>query len=462
MNGGSNEERLNGTFFLRQTQQEVIVVVANYRLSVFGFLGGSELRDSSASGTTGNWGMLDQRMAMQWTHDHIAAFGGDPDQVMIFGESAGAGSVANHLVRKASMPLYASAAAESGAFAEWIANPEPWAQAQYDTLLQLTDCTNATCLRGLTADAVKAAAPKAGGTASPVPLQGFPSQLRCVWAPVIDGVELEAHPATMARAGEHANVPFLLGSNRDEGASFIGGNCPKKATLEDFNNYLLHHLQLNASAAAAASQLYNPSAYNDTACCSKYFWAASRALGDLTMTCASLNAANWWVTGSGYDLKSGSSSVKGKDQSRPSSGTSLLRGFDTSAPSDSSATPPVFKYFFQHAPDEKESGNEFAYHSADIRYVWHVDPLLDPADGGTQVANYMNAYWANFASTANPNEGPLAAADLPTWPVFDASSQMTLHIGDNVTGTYPASSHVEKCAFWQQVGYLPGAGTVGS
>ena len=72
---------------------DAIVIVANYRLGVLGFLGSEELRELSPDNSTGNTGMQDQRMALQWIQDNIAAFYGDRERVMIFGESSGAGCV---------------------------------------------------------------------------------------------------------------------------------------------------------------------------------------------------------------------------------------------------------------------------------------------------------------------------------------------------------------------------------
>ena len=101
---------------------QVIVVTSNYRLNIFGFLAAEELRarDASGAGSTGNYGIQDQRAAMMWTKKNIASFGGDPDRVFIVGQSAGADSVSQHLVRPKSWGLFSSAGMESGAFYDGV------------------------------------------------------------------------------------------------------------------------------------------------------------------------------------------------------------------------------------------------------------------------------------------------------------------------------------------------------
>ena len=89
----------------------VVVVSMNYRLGLFGFFAHPDL---AAEGSAGNQGLLDQRMAMQWVHDNIAAFGGDPAQVTIFGESAGSQDVCFHVASPGSAPLFHRAIGESG------------------------------------------------------------------------------------------------------------------------------------------------------------------------------------------------------------------------------------------------------------------------------------------------------------------------------------------------------------
>ena len=93
--------------------QDAVVVATNYRLGPLGFLALPALQRES-NGSVGNWGMLDQRQALEWTRDNIARFGGDPDAVTLFGESAGAMSVCWHLAADASRGLFSRAILESG------------------------------------------------------------------------------------------------------------------------------------------------------------------------------------------------------------------------------------------------------------------------------------------------------------------------------------------------------------
>ena len=100
-----------------------VVVTMSYRVGIFGFLGPDEMRSRDPEGMTGNYGLLDQRMAMQWVKQNIAAFKGDPDRVMIFGQSAGAASTSIHTVSPKSWPFFNKAGMNSGAYSTWAAAP---------------------------------------------------------------------------------------------------------------------------------------------------------------------------------------------------------------------------------------------------------------------------------------------------------------------------------------------------
>ena len=103
----------NGRGIVDTTAGHVVIFV-NYRISALGFLGSDELAADSSDGSTGNYGLQDQRQALFWARENIAAFGGDPTNVMIFGESAGAWSVQDHVLMKKSAGLFQGAIMESG------------------------------------------------------------------------------------------------------------------------------------------------------------------------------------------------------------------------------------------------------------------------------------------------------------------------------------------------------------
>ena len=110
--GSSSEARQDGT---RLAQHGLVVVSMNYRLGVFGFLVHPELAKESGRNSAGNYGLLDQLAALDWVHDNIAAFGGDPNNVTIFGESAGSFSVSAQMASPLAKGRFQRAIGESGA-----------------------------------------------------------------------------------------------------------------------------------------------------------------------------------------------------------------------------------------------------------------------------------------------------------------------------------------------------------
>jgi len=94
--GGSSFYEYDGEYLIAGTG-DVVLFSSNYRLGPFGFMGSQELKGDAADGSTGNFGLQDQRAAMAWVKANAASFGVDPNRIMIFGQSAGAGSVAAHL-----------------------------------------------------------------------------------------------------------------------------------------------------------------------------------------------------------------------------------------------------------------------------------------------------------------------------------------------------------------------------
>lgn len=133
----------------------VIFVAVNYRLSGFGWLAGKELQ---AEGST-NLGLKDQRKGLEWVAENIAAFGGDPEKVTIWGESAGAISVFDHMIVNSGdntyngKPLFRGAISDSGSIVPAVDVDHPKAQAVYDTVVNAAGCSGSSdslaCLRSL-------------------------------------------------------------------------------------------------------------------------------------------------------------------------------------------------------------------------------------------------------------------------------------------------------------------------
>jgi para-nitrobenzyl esterase len=204
--------------------KDVILVAANYRLNVFGYLAGDELLAESADKSVGNYGFQDQRAAMRWVRDEIAHFGGDPAQVTIFGESAGGGSVSNHLVSPRSRGLFARAAIQSGSFASWTAQPYNISRTRLPQVARNLGCAGSTgpalltCLRAVNETSLLAAD------------RGL-TEAFLEWGPVIDGVEVVDDPRALAAAGALAPVPVLMGFNADEGTLFNDAPTDLNASL---------------------------------------------------------------------------------------------------------------------------------------------------------------------------------------------------------------------------------------
>ena len=133
---------------------------------------------------------------MTWTREHIAAFGGNPEDVTIFGESAGGNSVINHLAQEASFGLYTKAVVESGAYNLGARNMSA-AQAGFVGLLGSAQCSDLDCLLAADATAIESA----GGHGTAPAVSGG----RNGWGPVVDGVSLKAAPIELIHAKQYNN-----------------------------------------------------------------------------------------------------------------------------------------------------------------------------------------------------------------------------------------------------------------
>lgn len=245
--------------------RDVVIVTANYRLNVFGFLAHSLLAGEEAPYPySGNQGLLDQRAAMEWVRDNIAAFGGDPDNVTIFGESAGSGDVCLHVVAPGSRGLFHRAISESGGCTNYRRSAAE-AEADADRVIAAVGCDAAedvlACMRRVP---VSELLPVSAG-----------------FGPVIDGDFLPNQPRQRFADGDYAKVPYILGSTADEGTIFFLGVAP--VTSESEYLAALHDRYGDAADEIAAAY---PAASFPTP-----QDALARAFGDGALVCSTYDSA---------------------------------------------------------------------------------------------------------------------------------------------------------------------------
>jgi len=195
------------------TRGNVILVTINYRLGPFGFVHLSPFHEALSS----NVGLLDQIAALTWVKDNIAAFGGDPDRVTVFGESAGSMSIAALLAMPAAKGLFHQAIMQSGASQ---ALPAGQAQQIADGLLQELGVTadGLEQLETMTAEQIFEAGERLKKRIGP--------GVNMIFQPVVEPDTLPLEPLQAVQAGSAASVPLLIGTNLDEGALFFRPNSP--------------------------------------------------------------------------------------------------------------------------------------------------------------------------------------------------------------------------------------------
>ncbi|KAI0527973.1 alpha/beta-hydrolase [Xylaria bambusicola] len=207
--GSTADPQYNLSGIVRVSQeigQPVMAVSMNYRLGQWGFLQTAQVFAEGSS----NAGLLDQRLAFHWIHENIAAFGGDPDKVVLWGESAGAQSIAYHLFAYGGRDdkLFRGAILESGGPTGAQVESLSWYNSAVKNLTRSVGCWGTSdqlaCLREVDQETLFAAHPSV------------------VWNPLLDGDFLTGYPSQLMQEGKYVKVPILLGANTDEGFAISG------------------------------------------------------------------------------------------------------------------------------------------------------------------------------------------------------------------------------------------------
>ncbi|KAI4615642.1 hypothetical protein J4E80_006058 [Alternaria sp. BMP 0032] len=225
----------------------IVFVAVNYRVGGFGFMPGKEvLADGSA-----NLGLLDQRLGLQWVADNIAAFGGDPEKVTIWGESAGAISVLDQMMlydgdnNYNGKPLFRAGIMNSGSIVPADPVDCPKGQAIYDRVVEAAGCASSAntlaCLRTVPYTKFLNAANTVPG------ILGY-FTVNLSYLPRPDGKALSDSPDALVKAGKYAKVPFIVGDQEDEGTLF-GLFTSNLTTTKEVTTYLSTIFFQNASPA---------------------------------------------------------------------------------------------------------------------------------------------------------------------------------------------------------------------
>lgn len=335
-------------------QHGVILVTANYRLGVFGFLAHPELTSESAHHSSGNYGLWDQIAALRWVHDNIANFGGDPNNVTLFGQSAGAQDASMLMASPLAKGLFHKAIVQSGSGINPMILPLSGAERDGEKI--------ASAVKAPTGGAIKymrqLSAPDlltAVGTRDPA--------ARPLIGPDIDGWVIPKSPAEVFATKQQAPIPMIIGVTAREFNMSGGVDAARgmiKGVAGDFAPQVLAAYGLGEGGMGTNDPLYGP--------------PENQWFSDVLFRCP-VTTQSLWHTAAGHA---------------------------------------TYQYQLEKAIPGQEKGG--AVHSADLPYVFGYYPRTGNISGNFsdidyKLADLIESYWTNFAKTGNPN-GP----KLPNWP----------------------------------------------
>ena len=383
-----------------------VVVTINYRLNVFGFLAHPALSAESPNGASGNYGVMDMVAGLEWVRDNVAAFGGDPDRVTIFGESAGGGAVMSVMVVPQAAGLFHGAIAQSNWINGWdrpLDEADRGWEAAETQGLRVAEALGATGGDALAAMRAASAAEvlEASNADAGSPFGGDGN----VWAPNVDGWVIPDDPLAMYRTGRQHDVPLITGLNGNEGSLFTQG-----MDIADAEAFADHVRNVYPDLADRMLAHYDASSPD----------AAKAAIDKLI-----------------HDLY-------------------FAGPVRAHAEAHGGVSSSAWLYQFTHEPPTSWGQTLGSHHAAELVYVF--GSLTRQEQGGEsplglstvgaytdtdmRLSETMRGYWVQFAATGDPNRD-----DLPAWPAFTPETDQHLELSSVVA---PGSGvDVAGAALWE-------------
>ncbi len=371
---------------------EVVVVTINYRLGSFGFLAHPGFKAEDPNGAVGGYGILDMVAALEWVHDNVGNFGGDPGAVTIFGESAGAWAVCNLMASPLGKGLFHKAIMESQGCEASATLEEGYQQAAAISNALGCGADDVACLRAVPAKKLmKAASENVDG----------------LWnlLPNPDGYLMTDTPLAMIKAGNYNRVPLLAGHNRNE-ADLLTYFMPKlyAARPAGYEKIRLKSIPLTDEEAKELVGLYPLADYEG-----KVRKAYGQIVSDALVSCPTYSAV---------------SAVAAQQ-------------------------PEVYYYRFDY--DQMQSGKRIgAAHAMEMAFVFNTFdlPPIDDLYGKKRMpdalalSRVIQGYWVNFAKTGDPN-----GAGLPQWRPWSSAAPNRMIL--DVEPGADRSDYDAKCEFWE-------------
>jgi para-nitrobenzyl esterase len=398
--GDGSEPRYDGE---SMAQKGIVTLTVNYRLGLFGFLAHPELTRESPHKASGNYGLMDQRAALQWVQQNIAAFGGDPKKVTIAGESAGSFSVSAQMASPQARNLIAGAIGESGS----LLSLQP--------TMSLAKGEEAGVKFAGEAGASSLAALRAMPADKLLEVTAKPN-VAWFW-PVVDGYFFPKSPAEIFQAGEQARVPLMAGWNSEEMSyrALLGQDQPTP------ENYVKAVQKVYGDQADQVMQLY-PATTEEEVMQAATDLAGDRFIGYSTWKLIDVHARTSGQPVYRYYYERPRPAMTPEmGDAAPGLAGGVVRGKDAEAMKIAPARGAVHSAEIEYAMGNL-AGNKV--------YAW--------TDDDYKVSETMQQYFANFIKTGNPN-GP----GLPQWPVTTPNGPaQVMHI--DVTSAVKPEQHRER------------------